>query len=118
MKLKLLTFVASAMLLPSVVLQANEPIRKSNYDLPAQFSTDRMKNLIYSTSVTPNWIGDGQQFWYQYRTSNGTKYWLVAPAKRERKPLFDEVQMAGKRRMTIKELLLGWRDVDKVRFML
>ncbi len=95
MKLKLLTFVASAMLLPSVVLQANEPIRKSNYDLPAQFSTDRMKNLIYSTSVTPNWIGDGQQFWYQYRTSNGTKYWLVAPAKRERKPLFDEVQMAA-----------------------
>ena len=30
----------------------------------------------------------------------------------------DEVQMAGKRRMAIKELLLGWRDVDKVRFML
>lgn len=30
----------------------------------------------------------------------------------------DEVQMAGKRRMAIKELLLGWRDVERVRFML
>ena len=29
----------------------------------------------------------------------------------------DELQMAGKRRMATKELLLGWRDADVVKFM-
>lgn len=29
----------------------------------------------------------------------------------------DELQMAGKRRMATKELLLGWRDADAVKFM-
>ena len=92
---RLLTFVASAVVLATSALQANEPVKQSNYDLPAQFSIERMKTLIHSTSVVPKWIGDGQQFWYSYKTSAGTKYWLVTPAKRERKPLFDEAKLAA-----------------------
>ncbi|MBO7213226.1 MAG: hypothetical protein J6U99_01545, partial [Rikenellaceae bacterium] len=76
---RLLTFVASAIVLATSALQANEPVKQSNYDLPAQFSIERMKTLIHSTSVTQKWIGDGQQFWYSYKTSAGTKYWLVTP---------------------------------------
>ena len=48
--------------------------------------------------------------------TDGKSYVAVAAA--DGWVYIDEVQMAGKRRMTIKELLLGWRDVDKVRFML
>ncbi len=92
---RLLTLVASAVMLSSTALQANEPVKQSNYDLPAQFSTERIKTLIHSTAVSPKWIGSGQQFWYSYKTSAGTKYWLVTPAKRERKPLFDEAKMAA-----------------------
>ncbi|MBR6495881.1 MAG: DPP IV N-terminal domain-containing protein [Rikenellaceae bacterium] len=91
---KLLTLAVSAVL-SIAALQANEPVKQSNYDLPAQFSNERMKTLIHSTAVTPKWIGTGQQFWYSYTTSAGTKYWLVTPAKRERKPLFDEAKMAA-----------------------
>ena len=29
----------------------------------------------------------------------------------------DELQLAGKKRMTTKELLLGWRDAAKCRFL-
>ena len=46
--------------------------------------------------------------------SDGKSY--VAIAASDGWVYLDEVQMAGKRRMTIKELLLGWRDVSEVSF--
>jgi methionyl-tRNA formyltransferase len=48
--------------------------------------------------------------------TDGKSYVAVAAA--DGWVYIDEVQMAGKRRMAIKELLLGWRDVERVRFML
>ena len=45
--------------------------------------------------------------------SDGKSYVAVAAA--DGWVYLDEVQMAGKRRMTIKELLLGWRDVGVVK---
>lgn len=46
--------------------------------------------------------------------SDGKSYVAVAAA--DGWVYLDEVQMAGKRRMAIKELLLGWRDVAEVCF--
>ena len=46
--------------------------------------------------------------------SDGKNY--VAIAASDGWVYLDEVQMAGKRRMAIKELLLGWRDVSEVSF--
>ena len=48
--------------------------------------------------------------------SDGKSY--VAIAASDGWVYLDEVQMAGKRRMAIKELLLGWRDVANVCFAL
>ena len=48
--------------------------------------------------------------------TDGKSYVAVAAA--DGWVYIDEVQIAGKRRMAIKELLLGWRDVERVRFML
>lgn len=48
--------------------------------------------------------------------TDGKSYVAVAAA--DGWVYIDEVQMAGKKRMAIKELLLGWRDVERVRFML
>ena len=47
--------------------------------------------------------------------SDGKSY--VAIAASDGWVYLDEVQMAGKRRMAIKELLLGWRDVSEVSFV-
>lgn len=46
--------------------------------------------------------------------SDGKSYVAIAAA--DGWVYLDEVQMAGKRRMAIKELLLGWRDVAEVSF--
>lgn len=47
--------------------------------------------------------------------SDGKSYVAVAAA--DGWVYLDEVQMAGKRRMAIKDLLLGWRDVESVSFL-
>jgi methionyl-tRNA formyltransferase len=46
--------------------------------------------------------------------SDGRSYVAVAAA--DGWVYIDEVQLAGKKRMLIKDLLLGWRDVNDVKF--
>ena len=48
--------------------------------------------------------------------SDGRSYLAVAAS--DGWVYIDELQLAGKRRMAIKELLLGWRDYAEVSFSL
>ena len=50
---------------------------KPNYDLAAQFSAKRISQMIFSTSLTPNWFRDSDKFWYEWKTPQGTQYWIV-----------------------------------------
>ena len=40
-------------------------------------------------------LGKSNRFHYSYRTSAGTKYWLVDADKRTKVPLFDHSKVAG-----------------------
>jgi dienelactone hydrolase len=68
---------------------------RANYTLASKFGAKELAPMIYSTSVQPNWIGKSDTFWYTYRTNTGTSYWLVDPAKKAKKPLFDRVKLAS-----------------------
>ena len=48
-----------------------------NYDLAAKFSPKNIAKMVHSTSVYPNWLKLGNKFWYQYKTTDGSKYYLV-----------------------------------------
>lgn len=66
-----------------------------NYNLASRFSPTKIAKMVHSTSVRPNWLQNGNRFWYQYKTSSeGSKYYLVDADKRTRTPLFDNVKMA------------------------
>ncbi|MFD2566017.1 S9 family peptidase [Pseudotenacibaculum haliotis] len=67
---------------------------KPNYRLAARFSPTNIGKLVHSTSVRPNWLKRGNRFWYQYKTSEGSKYYLVDADARKRTELFDNVKMA------------------------
>ncbi len=69
--------------------------QKANYDAAAKYSSERVRNMVFSTSVDPHWLKNGTQFWYSYRTSEGETYWLVDAARRTKSPLFDNVNMAA-----------------------
>ncbi|MFI3264328.1 MAG: DPP IV N-terminal domain-containing protein [Rikenellaceae bacterium] len=91
---KLLLFAASAILSLSASAQ-NTPITESNYELPARFTPEKMKKMVYSTTITPNFLKNGNQFWYSYKTSEGTVWYLVDGVKGTKEVLFDNAKMAA-----------------------
>src|SRR5215470_17216641 len=72
-----------------------KPPPRVGYKQALRFSAANLAPLTYSTSVTPGWVGKTDAFWYSYRTSKGTAFWRVDPARKLRTPLFDHEKLAG-----------------------
>lgn len=90
-------FLTSLMLGLGVLLSLaqDNAITKANYELAAKFSPTRMGKMVFSTSVDAHWLKGSTKFWYAYRSSEGTTYYLVDPAKKTKTVLFDNVKMAA-----------------------
>ena len=65
-----------------------------NYALAARFMPAELHQLVFDTSVTPHWFHHSDRFWFSYRTTKGTDYYLVDPEGRNRKALWDNVRLA------------------------
>lgn len=65
-----------------------------NYRAAAKFSPTNIGKLVHSTAVNPNWLKNGNRFWYQYKTTEGSKYFIVDADKKSKKELFDTKKMA------------------------
>jgi dipeptidyl-peptidase-4 len=85
-KLLLLLFV-----LPAIIAQAQP---KANYQLAARFSPKKLDKMVFSLNVDPHWLKKSDRFWYTYETSEGKKWYIVDPAKAEKKLLFDNERLA------------------------
>ena len=72
--------------------QENE---KANFDLASKFSPSNIAKLVHSTSVRPHWLKKGNKFWYQYKTTNGSKYYIVDADRRTKSELFNNDKMAA-----------------------
>jgi dipeptidyl-peptidase-4 len=73
----------------------NTPVKKANYELPARFTPNKMQKLVFSTSVSPHWLKHSERFWYIYETSEGKTFQIVDPARKTKRPIFDNVKMAA-----------------------
>ena len=71
------------------------PVAKANYSLAARFSSSRLQKLLYSTAVDPHWLQKSDRFWYQYETGEGRTWYIVDPAKAQKKPVFNNTKMAA-----------------------
>ena len=69
--------------------------QKPNYELAARFGPKQLDKMVFSTSVSPHWLKNTNQFWYKYKTTNGEQYYLVDPVRKSKTLLFDPVQMAA-----------------------
>ncbi len=72
----------------------HEPIATANYRLAERFSPTKLQRMVFSTRVTPNWLKTGDKFWYNYKTSQGTFYYLVDLERQSKDYLFDNHEMA------------------------
>jgi dipeptidyl aminopeptidase/acylaminoacyl peptidase len=75
--------------------RADRTAPRVNYRLALKYSDANLAPLSYSTSVMPGWVGKTDSFWYSYRTSKGTAFWLVDAAMKTKKPLFDREKLGS-----------------------
>ncbi len=91
---KSLFILISAALLANVAHSRNEPVTEANYRLAERFSPTKLDRMVFSTSVSPGWLKTGDKFWYSYKTSDGTFYYLVDLERQTKNYLFDNHEMA------------------------
>jgi len=67
----------------------------ANFDLAARWAPYKINDMIYSTSVSPQWIEGTENFWYQYETSDGTSYYIVDSNRGSKRQIFDNDRLAA-----------------------
>ena len=82
---------------------AQQPTSKGNYELAARFSPDKLKKMIFSTSVDPHWMKKSDRFWYEYETTQGKRWVVVDPLRRTKTPLFDADKLAAELTKAVKD---------------
>jgi len=85
-------FLAAAV--PGFYAQGS-PHGKANYQLASQWSSAKIGKLVFDATVTPRWLETGSRFHYTYQTSRGRNFYIVDPAAKTKKPIFDNAKMAA-----------------------
>lgn len=91
---------------------------KGNYQLASRFSPNKLKKLIFTTSVDPHWLKNSDRFWYEYETSNGKKWYLVDPAAKSKRLLFDTDKLASEITMIMQDPFDGQNlPIENLKFV-
>ena len=77
----------------STAMKAQE--RLPEYIQAEKFTQDKLGTMLFSTTVDPHWFQQGNCFWYQYKTSEGTFWYVVNPSTRSKSLLFNREEMAS-----------------------
>ena len=56
---------------------------------------DKLNTMLFSTTVDPHWFQKGNNFWSEYKTSNGNAWYVVDPTAKTKRPLFDLDNLAA-----------------------
>ncbi len=91
---KLLLFVVAAVLSVSAYAQ-RQPVTEADYQAAERFTPAKLRQMVYSLNVQPNWLEKSNRFWYTYRTSEGMNWYLVDPDRGTKRLMFDNAKMAA-----------------------
>lgn len=93
--------LASGLLFSGVMAKAQD--RLPGYIQAEKFTQDKLGTMLFSTMVDPHWFGEDGCFWYEYKTSEGTFWYVVNPVAKTKKPLFDRDEMASQLTETVRD---------------
>ncbi len=69
--------------------------RNPDYLQAEKFSGTKLQNMLFSTTIDPHFFGKGGKFWYEYKTSDGKQWYIVDPATKSSRLLFDLDDLAA-----------------------
>ncbi len=95
-RIRLVTILSFIILLSlGNLLAESNAVKIADYELPARYTPNKMKKLMFSTQVDAHWLKLSDRFWYIYETSEGKTFNLVDPAKKAKTPIFDNIKIAA-----------------------
>ena len=103
---KILLLLLLAVMAGNTIAQADnrEGVRERNRRaLAERFTASKLENMLFSTTVDPHWFKSGEKFWYSYKTSEGTRWYVVDPAARKRTELFNHDKLAAELTEIVKD---------------
>ncbi|MBA2746650.1 MAG: DPP IV N-terminal domain-containing protein, partial [Flavisolibacter sp.] len=90
----------------------------ANYQLASRFSPKKLEKMIFSTSVDPHWLKNSDRFWYTYETTNGKNWYIVDPAKGQKRLMFDNEKLAAQLTAIVKDPMDAQHlMIDSLRFV-
>ncbi|RZL14386.1 MAG: S9 family peptidase, partial [Pedobacter sp.] len=92
---QLLSFAVAAQTKTFTITENVAAQPKANYQLASRFSPNKLKKMVYSTSVDPHWLKLSNRFWYTFESPKGKFWYLVDPAVKSKKLMFDNAQLAA-----------------------
>lgn len=96
-----------AALLMGGLCVANQPLkaqeRLPEYLQAEKYTQEKLNTMLFSTVVDPHWFQKGNCFWFQYKTSDGTFWYVVDPVAKTKKLLFDRDEIASRLTEIVKD---------------
>lgn len=86
-----LAAMAMALVVPA---QAQTRQNTANWKLAEKFSSASLRPYVYSSSVSPVFLKDSDNFWYVWREADGKRFMFVDVSKKQKKRLFDHQKLA------------------------
>ena len=77
------------------------------YTQARRFAPSNAEQLLFSYTLTPNYFNNSNKFWYEYKTSEGTNWYLVDPDSRNKRLLFDRDELAAQISEIVREPFTG-----------
>ncbi|MCQ2137594.1 MAG: S9 family peptidase [Bacteroidales bacterium] len=111
MKKSLLIGFALSLLCTAAAAQ-NQDVCEPNYELAARFTAKKVSQMVFSTTASPKWMVNSDKFWYEWKTSDGTQYYIVDAATGVKKPVFDMEKLA----MQLTEIIKDPFDAQHIPF--
>ncbi|WP_304517289.1 S9 family peptidase [Cecembia rubra] len=99
-------------------LMAQEIQNKGNYELASRFSPEKLKKMLFSTSVDAHWLKKSDRFWYEYETTEGKNWYIVNPVTKTKSKLFDNDRLAAEITKIVKDPFDGQHlDISNLKFL-
>ena len=92
-KMLFITLLMGGLCTTVSVAKAQE--RLPEYLQAEKYTQEKLNTMLFSTVVDPHWFQKGNNFWFEYKTSEGTFWYVVDPAARTKKLLFDRDELAS-----------------------
>lgn len=92
-KILLFTLLCAGLCTTTPNAQAQE--RLPEYLQAEKYTAGKLGTMLFSTTVDPHWFQKGNSFWFEYKTSEGTFWYVVEPTARTKTPLFNREELAA-----------------------